>query len=191
MPAGKRVRLTISPEGWRNLSPLATLAPDDIYELVFAGSGMSAEEARQHGIMKVQNAPDSIMSHVAGLIGLAFFTWKAPTSPPVASTLLGCNARVSHPSRFLTTRHGRGPQARPLKAHLLQQSKSPTGLGRPGDLTALEELSLGSGIPTRPPFLFPSCRTLLPHALGEGFTTTPEAPRRSPPQTLKLFNTPL
>lgn len=70
VPAGKRVSLVVSREGWRNLAPLDKLAPDDLDQLAFEGTGISPEENRRQGFPPLRNAPDSVMQHVGRLTGL-------------------------------------------------------------------------------------------------------------------------
>jgi beta-lactamase regulating signal transducer with metallopeptidase domain/Leucine-rich repeat (LRR) protein len=72
IPAGQRVSLAISREGWRDLSALNELAYDDIYQLSFAGLGNSLqpEMYRQQGFFDLKDAGDEVMPHVAHLTGL-------------------------------------------------------------------------------------------------------------------------
>ena len=70
IPAGQRVKLMVSREGWKDLSPLAKLAPDDLYELRVEGTGLSHEASEERGLLHTQNAGDSIMPHIAHLTGL-------------------------------------------------------------------------------------------------------------------------
>lgn len=70
IPAGKRVHLRVEREGWKDLSPLASLAPDDLEALSFSGSGLTAEESEDWGILRAESADDAVMPHVARLTGL-------------------------------------------------------------------------------------------------------------------------
>jgi hypothetical protein len=58
VPAGKRLSLTISPAGWRDLSPLSKLGPDDLYSLGFRSTAEGAKP------------DDRCMPHIAHLTGL-------------------------------------------------------------------------------------------------------------------------
>jgi len=60
VPAGKRLSLTISPERWKDLSPLSKLMPDDLYSLEFR----SPKEAAK--------PDDRCMPHIAYLTGLKY-----------------------------------------------------------------------------------------------------------------------
>jgi len=72
IPSGQRVKLHVSREGWKDLSPLTALAPDDIYELCILGMGSSREEAEERGFIGARSgsAGDAIMPHVGYLTGL-------------------------------------------------------------------------------------------------------------------------
>jgi Leucine-rich repeat (LRR) protein len=58
VPAGKRLSLTVSPAGWRDLSPLSKLGTDDLYSLGF----LSTTEGPK--------PDDKCMLHIAHLTGL-------------------------------------------------------------------------------------------------------------------------
>jgi hypothetical protein len=83
VPAGKRVKLTVSPHGWRDLSPLLNLEPDDIYELAFAPVADKRTGPRNECLSYVKhltglntlnlswtNLSGRGMKHVAGLSSL-------------------------------------------------------------------------------------------------------------------------
>ena len=61
IPAGKRVLLKISPEASRDLSPLASLQPDDIYSISFQAPGPTSPYGP---------ARDVCMKHISHLVGL-------------------------------------------------------------------------------------------------------------------------
>ncbi len=72
VPPGCRAILMISRDGWKDLSPLTRLAPDDIYSLSVSGTGLSAEASEERGFLPKArtNAGDAIMPHIAHLTGL-------------------------------------------------------------------------------------------------------------------------
>ncbi len=70
VPAGKHVQLMVSREGWRDPTPLAKLAADDLYALGFEGTGMSPEASEEYGFLRATSPGDAIMPHLAHLTGL-------------------------------------------------------------------------------------------------------------------------
>jgi len=63
VPAGKRLALCVSQEGWQDLSPLSKLDPNDLHWLRFWRSSWDPNA-------KVTKAGDSCMPHIAHLTGL-------------------------------------------------------------------------------------------------------------------------
>jgi Leucine-rich repeat (LRR) protein len=149
IPAGQRVKLLVTPEGWKDLSPLTRLAPDDLYALTFMGTGLSAEATVERGYLPkaAVSAGDPVMPHVAHLTGLNLLDLH--TTEVSGNGLRYIERMKSLECLFVpqkTNDVGMGHVARltGLKRLYFKQNKvTNKGLARLADLRQLEELELG------------------------------------------------
>ncbi len=137
VPAGKRLRLTVSPEGWQDLSPLSKLRPDDLYHLAF--------------LMLPPPGPkpdDRCMPHIAHLTGLKeLHIWETDITDSGMRYITNLKSleylvlpNISNAGLVYAT------QLTSLKGlYFKNNSLTNTGLAQLANLKSLEELELGGG----------------------------------------------
>jgi Leucine-rich repeat (LRR) protein len=149
IPAGHRVQLMISHDGWKDLSPLANLAPDDIDELVVAGTGLSREAAEERGFFRTDSAGDEIMPHVARLTGLK--SLDLHTTEVTGSGLRHIEGLKSLECLSVPRSMNDGGMVHIAKLtglkrlYFKENNVTNKGLARLAELRELEELELGGG----------------------------------------------
>jgi len=143
---GRRVRLTVTPSAWRDLSPLAKLRPDDLYLLDFEGPPP-----------EVKKAGDNCMPHIGRLTGLKVL--KLWNTNVTGSGLRHLGKLTSLERLYLPQRDPRLQPPRitdadmarlaglsSLKGLYIGASRiTNTGVSRLVKLRSLEELTLGGG----------------------------------------------
>ena len=164
VPAGKRLRLTVSPQGWQDLSPLSRLRPDDLYHLAFLmlpPPGPKPDDrcmphiARLTGLKELHiwetNITDSGMRYITNLKSLEYLVL-----PNIS------NAGLVYAAQ-LTSLKG---------LYFKSNSVTNAGLAQLANLKSLEELELGGGQLTEAGLVhlakLPNLRYLL--LWGRGFT---------------------
>jgi len=136
VPPNRHVRLMLSIEGWRDLSPLARLAPDDLYEITFK--------------LHLPGAPrpdDRCMPHLAHLTGLKELNlWQTDITDEGLRVVAGLKSleRLTLPDRVTNEGLAHVATLPALKAlHFKKNEVTDAGLVHIEKLQTLEELELG------------------------------------------------
>ena len=136
IPAGKRLSLTISPQGWKDLSPLSNLGSDDLYSLGFRST--------KEGAMP----DDRCMPHIAHLTGLKILILGNTNITARGLKLLenlSSLEQLSVPARFSDAGLAEVGRLSSLKAlYINDHSLTNDGLAHLARLELLEELDLVS-----------------------------------------------
>jgi Leucine-rich repeat (LRR) protein len=149
IPAGQRVQLIVTPEGWKDLSPLAKLAPDDLYALSFMGTGLSPEATEERGYLPRATAiaGDQVMTHVTRLTGLKILDLH--TTEIAAAGLRYIERMKSLECLFVPQKMNDAGMSHVAKVtglkrlYFKQNNVTNRGLARLAELRELEELELG------------------------------------------------
>jgi Leucine-rich repeat (LRR) protein len=138
VPVGKRLALSVNESGWKDLSPLSNLKPDDLYKLTIYGPPPPGPKP-----------DDRCMSHIAHLTGLKVLELE-DTVISVKGVKLLCNLesleRLSLSKELTDEGLAEISQIQSLKGLYLKESRlTDAGLVHLANLTSLEELALGQG----------------------------------------------
>jgi len=138
VPAGKRLSLYVAQDAWKDLSPLSSLNPDDLYMLTIYGP-------YQGGTLP----DDRCMPHIAHLTGLKVLSLQNTNiSAKGAQSLkhLKRLERLALSKRATDQTLAEIAQLPLLKALYLPENRlTNAGLAHLQNLTGLEELTLGGG----------------------------------------------
>lgn len=137
VPAGMNLRLTVSPTGWQDLSPLSYLKPDDLYSLSF--------------LMLPPPGPkpdDRCMPHIARLTGLTELAlWETNITDKGMSfaTKFKSLERLTLPKITDAGMAYVGPLTSLKGLYFKENAVTNAGLAALANLQSLEELELSSG----------------------------------------------
>ncbi len=138
IPAGKRLALYVSQDGWRDLSPLSNLKPDDLYMLTIYGQYTGG-----------QLPDDRCMPHIAHLTGLKSLNLGATNISDSGIKFtkdFKSLERLFLPQAITNKGLAQVAQLQSLKAlQFYENHVTNAGLAHLGRLTSLEELQLVGG----------------------------------------------
>ncbi len=167
VPAGKRLALSVSQSGWKDLSPLSKLGPDDLYMLSIYGPYSRGRK------------PDNrCMPHIAHLRGLKVLKLENTSISAGGLKLLGnlgSLERLSFSKRLTDAGLAEVARLPSLKGLILKENRlTNVGLAHLAQLTSLKELVLDGERMNNAALAhlarLPSLRYLYLH--GENFTDT-------------------
>ncbi|MDP2895077.1 MAG: M56 family metallopeptidase [bacterium] len=137
VPAGMNLRLTVSPTGWQDLSPLSYLSPDDLYSLSFLMLPAPGPKPDDRCMPPI--------AHLTGLKELALWESNITDKGMSFVTKLKSLERLTLPK---TTDAGMAyvGQLTSLKGlYFKENAVTNSGLAQLASLKSLEELDLGGG----------------------------------------------
>ena len=182
VPVGKRLALSVNESGWKDLSPLSNLKPDDLYKLTIYGLPSPAPKP-----------DDRIMSHITHLTGLKVLELE-DTSISIKGIRLLHDLKVLEHLSLSKQLTDEGlaeiSQLKSLKGLCIRESRlTDAGLAHLANLTSLEELALGQGRMTNAGLAhlakLPSLQYLM--LAGKNFTDTGMVHLKDVP-SLKILN---